>query len=257
MAEIKFSRVWAMPNSATFTIKPIKEMVERNIAGKEIILDPFARECKYGTITNDLNPDFKTDYHLDALDFLRMFPDNYADCVIYDPPYSLRQVSECYKGVGRDVTMETTQASWRARHLDEIARILKPNGIALCFGWNSNGVGKTRGFEMKEVLIVPHGGSKNDTICTLERKVDVDQREDKDVSLEIPQEIPYLQAAKVLREVSDAPAADVDPYAVPVIRCKDCTFGHYIDYGHMHCIHPCGLTTNMTDDFCSYAERKE
>ena len=45
--------------------------------------------------------------------------------------------------------------------------------------------------------------------------------------------------------------------AVPVIRCKDCTFGHYIDHGHMHCLHPCGLTTNMTDDFCSYAERKE
>ena len=45
--------------------------------------------------------------------------------------------------------------------------------------------------------------------------------------------------------------------AVQVIRCKDCTFGHYIDHGHMHCIHPCGLTTNMTDDFCSYAERKE
>lgn len=177
MAEIKFSRVWAMPNSATFTIKPIKEMVERNIAGKEVILDPFARECKYGTITNDLNPDFKTDYHLDALDFLKMFPDNYADCVIYDPPYSLRQVSECYKGVGREVTMETTQSSWRARHLDEIARILKPNGVALCFGWNSNGVGKTRGFEMQEVLIVPHGGSKNDTICTAERKVDVGQKE--------------------------------------------------------------------------------
>lgn len=75
----------------------------------------------------------------------------------------------------------------------------------------------------------------------------------KDVFLESPQEIPYLQAAKVLREVSDAPTVD----AVPVIRCKDCTFGHYIDYGHMHCIHPCGLTTNMTDDFCSYAERKE
>lgn len=45
--------------------------------------------------------------------------------------------------------------------------------------------------------------------------------------------------------------------AVPVIRCKDCTFGRYIDHGHMHCLHPCGLTTNMTDDFCSNAERKE
>lgn len=36
----------------------------------------------------------------------------------------------------------------------------------------------------------------------------------KDVFSESPQEIPYLQAAKVLREVSDAPAAD----AVPVVH---------------------------------------
>ena len=33
----------------------------------------------------------------------------------------------------------------------------------------------------------------------------------KDVFSENPQEIPYLLAAKVLREVSDAPAADVAP----------------------------------------------
>lgn len=33
----------------------------------------------------------------------------------------------------------------------------------------------------------------------------------KDVFSENSQEIPYLQAAKVLREVSDAPAADVAP----------------------------------------------
>ena len=33
----------------------------------------------------------------------------------------------------------------------------------------------------------------------------------KDVFLESPQKIPYLQAAKVLRKVSDAPAADVAP----------------------------------------------
>lgn len=33
----------------------------------------------------------------------------------------------------------------------------------------------------------------------------------KDVFSESPQEIPYLQAAKVLRETSDAPAADVAP----------------------------------------------
>ncbi len=33
----------------------------------------------------------------------------------------------------------------------------------------------------------------------------------KDVFSEESQEIPYLQAAKVLREASDAPAADVEP----------------------------------------------
>lgn len=167
---IKINRVWAMPNSKTFRIKPIKEFVERNIAGGGIIVDPFANDCKYGTITNDMNPMFDTNYHMDALDFLQTIPSESADVVLYDPPYSLRQVVECYRGFGREVTQETTQSSWRARHLNEIKRILKPGGKALCFGWNSNGVGKTRGFEMQEILIVPHGGSKHDTICTMEVK---------------------------------------------------------------------------------------
>lgn len=135
-----------------------------------MIVDPFARECKYGTVTNDLNPEYDTDYHEDALDFLKRFDTASVDCVLYDPPYSLRQVVECYRGFGRKVTQETTQSSWRARHLDEIARIVKPGGVVLCFGWNSAGVGKKRGFELMEVLLVPHGGSKNDTICTAERK---------------------------------------------------------------------------------------
>ena len=160
-----------MPNSRTFQIKPIKEFVEKYIKDKKVIVDPFANECRYGTITNDLNPKFNTDYHLDALDFLQQMEDESADVVIYDPPYSLRQVKECYEGVGITVTAEHTKSSWRAKHLDEIKRILKPNGLALCFGWNSNGIGKTRGFEMLEVLLVPHGGSKNDTICTAERKI--------------------------------------------------------------------------------------
>ena len=145
---MKFNRIWAMPNSQTFKIKPIKEFVERNLIEgvdrpwTQVVVDPFANDSKYGTITNDLNTNYFTDYHMDALDFLRMLDTECADVVIYDPPYSLRQVVECYKGVGREVTQETTRSSWRARHLDEIKRILKPGGKALCFGWNSNGVRK-------------------------------------------------------------------------------------------------------------------
>jgi len=136
-----------------------------------VVVDPFANNAKIATVTNDINPDCDSMYHMDALDFLKMFGNGTVDCVLYDPPYSLRQVAECYKGFGYEVTQETTQSSWRAKHLDEIRRITKPGGIAICFGWNSNGVGKTRGFEMLEVLLVPHGGSKNDTIVTVERKL--------------------------------------------------------------------------------------
>lgn len=47
--------------------------------------------------------------------------------------------------------------------------------------------------------------------------------------------------------------------AVQVIRCKDCTFGHFYNYkiGKMYCTHPAGLMEMTPTDFCSYAERKE
>ena len=167
---MKISRVWSMPNSKTFSIRPIKELVTRYVARGEIIVDPFANDCKYGTITNDLNPKYNTTYNLDALDFLKLIDSNSVDVVLYDPPYSPRQVKECYEGMGLTITAEQTKASFRARHLDEIARILKPGGVCLSFGWNTNGVGKKRGFEIIEILIVPHGGSKNDTLCTVEVK---------------------------------------------------------------------------------------
>ena len=48
---------------------------------------------------------------------------------------------------------------------------LKRNGRVICCGWNTNGLGKGRGFEMTSILIVSHGGSKNDTSVTLEYKL--------------------------------------------------------------------------------------
>ena len=165
------NRVWAMPHKNTFKIKPIGELVKRYVSGEKVIIDPFANSSKIGTITNDLNPKFDTDYHLDALDFLKLMKTQSADVVLYDPPFSVRQRVECYESVGITPTMEHTKASWRSNHLNEIARIVKPGGYCLSFGWNTNGVGKTRGFEIVEILVVAHGGSHNDTLCTVERKV--------------------------------------------------------------------------------------
>ena len=62
-------RAWAMPNKNTFSIKPFKELIEKykaKLPADAIILDPFANSSKEGTITNDLDPKYDTDYHLPA-----------------------------------------------------------------------------------------------------------------------------------------------------------------------------------------------
>jgi hypothetical protein len=183
-----------MPNKHTFSIKPIKELLEEELPSPEIRqikssefksiynnygfgdkplwLDPFVNHCGhlYASITNDLNPEYEADYHMDALDFLQMFRDNDVDGVLYDPPYSARQVAECYKGVGVNVTSEMTRSDFYTKHKKEIARIIRPGGKVICFGWNSGGIGKKLGFELTRILLVPHGGTHNDTIVTVEVK---------------------------------------------------------------------------------------
>lgn len=166
---MKIERIWAMPNKWTFTIKPIKELLAEEVT-PGVWIDPFAGMNSPASITNDLNPEIPATYHLDAIAFLEQQPSNSADGILLDPPYSLRQVSEHYKEAGIKVTGWHTSAGWTSKIKDEAARILKPNGKAICFGWTSMGLGINRGFEMTRILLVPHGGSKNDTICTVEIK---------------------------------------------------------------------------------------
>lgn len=167
-----FNRIWAMPNHKTFDIKPIKELIEKWLDSEGgVSIDPFSNSNKLATITNDLDPESNAEYCMDALDFLRMQKNSSIDVVLFDPPYSPRQVSECYKKLGKTVNMQTTQSSFWSKMKIEIARCLKPTGVCISFGWNTNGVGKTRGFVIEEILLVPHGGAHNDTICLVERKV--------------------------------------------------------------------------------------
>lgn len=167
---VKMSRVWEMPNSNTFDIVCIKDFIYRNMGDRLNIVDPFANKNRIANVTNDLNPEFNCDYNLDALEFLKILPSNSVDFLLFDPPYSPRQVSEVYKAMGKTVNMQTTQASFWGDLKKEIARIVSKDGIVLSFGWNSGGIGKKLGFELIEVMLVAHGGWHNDTICTAEIK---------------------------------------------------------------------------------------
>lgn len=167
---IRIERIWSMPNKNTFEITPIKALLSEEVDLTKKWIDPFANRNKIASITNDLSEEYDTDYHMDALDFLNMFNDESIDGVLYDPPYSPRQVSECYNSVGYNVTWDTTKASFWGNHKREISRIVKLGGKVITFGWNSGGIGYKYGFEIQRILLVPHGGWHNDTICTVEIK---------------------------------------------------------------------------------------
>lgn len=169
---MKIERIWAMPNKWTFTIKPIKELLEEEVSG-ELVVDPFAGLNSPARIKNDLNEKMDAGYHMDALEFLKRLQTGTADVVLFVPPYSITQAKQCYEGYGMEfLKIKPTSMKYWGNCKNEIARILKKNGKAICFGWTSMGIGKNRGFEMTRILLVPHGGSKNDTICTVEIKTE-------------------------------------------------------------------------------------
>lgn len=166
------NRVWAMPTKDTFDCPPIGEFVQRYLAESKVSIDPFARDKRWATYTNDLNTDTTAEYHMDALEFLSMLKERAitADLALIDPPYSLRQMKECYEGLGRKITGRESQRFYGDMR-DALVPVLSPDATVLTFGWNSIGIGKTRGFEIVEILLVCHGRAHNDTICVAERRI--------------------------------------------------------------------------------------
>ena len=173
LLSVSFSRIWAMPNHNTFDIPPIATFVKKYLYQSAVSIDPFARNKRWATYTNDLNPETDAEYHMEARDFLKTLADKgvKADLLIFDPPYSPRQVKECYDGIGRKMQMEDGQTSrMRKEWKDLMLPLLTLNSVVLSFGWNTVGMGLTNGFEIMEIMLCCHGADHNDTICMAERK---------------------------------------------------------------------------------------
>lgn len=162
-----------MPNGETFKVRQIGDFVKSYLKSSKISCDPFARNNRWATYTNDLNPKTSAEYHMDAEDFLRMLAGKGVKCdlAILDPPYSPRQISECYQEAGIKCGMKETQnAALYSRVKNALAEVLTDDAIVLSFGWNSAGMGQKHGFEKIEIMLCCHGGAHNDTICVAERK---------------------------------------------------------------------------------------
>lgn len=166
---ILFSRVWAMPNKWTFTIKPIARLLHKYKVGKGWV-DPFAGENSPAEITNDLNPDRPAKYHLHAKEFLCQLTGQYVGG-LFDPPYSPHQTKECYGGIGINMKYEDDARHGWSKTRKLLAAKIQQGGYCISFGWDTIGLGRKSGFEIKEILLVSHGIGHNDTIVTIEQKI--------------------------------------------------------------------------------------
>ncbi len=161
-----------MPNKETFKIKPIKRVLDQYVKDGKNWIDPFAGNNSPAEITNDINPKTKAAYHLTAAEFVSKFPiSSQFKGTIFDPPYSSRQVKECYSEIRLVPHTDDTNSYFYSSIKNSLAPLIMPHGIAICCGWNSVGFGKVLGFELIEILLVCHGASHNDTIVTVEKRI--------------------------------------------------------------------------------------
>jgi hypothetical protein len=171
---MRIKRVFANPSANTFDIPPFRSLVKRYLKQSKVSIDPFARNKRWATYTNDLNKDTAAEYHLTALEFLKELQAKgvRADLVLFDPPYTRRQIKEVYDGIGIGFTNNDSQyfsLNWKDER-NIINEILDNGGHVLSFGYHSNGMQYSGAYCIEELLLVCQGGTHYDVICTVERK---------------------------------------------------------------------------------------
>ena len=167
---MRISRVWAMPNKWTFTINPIKKLLNYYVGDGRGWIDPFAGLYSPAQYTNDHRIDTNATYHFDALEFVKHFTATIKGC-LFDLPYSIHEVKRHYDKIGMKYDWKTDPTGGFTKVRDALASKMEIGSHVIYFGWNSNAFGKKRGFEIVEILLVAHGGNRNDTIVTVEKKI--------------------------------------------------------------------------------------
>ena len=173
MQKITMNRVFARANAWTFEIKPIQELLDRYVGDGKGWADPFAGKSTLCEYRNDMNPEHNQPSMKESVVFANELQRQgvVLDGVVFDPPYSHRQVSEHYKQMGLKATSMDTSANFTIKVKRAFAPMIQSGGYAISFGWNTSGFGKVLGFEIIEVLDIAHGLTHNDTLVTVERKV--------------------------------------------------------------------------------------
>ena len=129
-----------------------------------VIIDPFARDCLWADMTNDLNPNTKAQSNIDALDFLKSIKSNSCSMILFDPPFSDRQSNDKY-GSSNLYASDSNKISLITK---EFQRILKAGGVVLKLGYNST---RIKNLDLIDLYLVNFGASRNDVIISVHKKM--------------------------------------------------------------------------------------
>ena len=133
---------------------------------KEPIIDLFARDCQWADITNDIDPNTKAKFHLDALDFIQCQKSNSSRMILFDPPFSPIQAERYEAG---DTNLYASGPAKISKIYKNTFRVLVPGGVFVKLGYNSTRPHK--GFKLHSLKVVNFGGSRNDVIVSIWVKI--------------------------------------------------------------------------------------
>lgn len=160
----------------TKVMKKIDEDRGTGARSEAMVIDVFARNQNFATITNDMDPQFKTTYNMEANECLellhREYGDESVDIIVFDPPYSSKMLKQHYGGIGADLEQWHCQTPW-VRAKKAAAKLLKVGGYFIHLGWHTKGLGTQRGFDIIDGAIFSNvgTGSTNDIIMIVEQKI--------------------------------------------------------------------------------------
>lgn len=120
---VPVTRLYSKPSAHTFLIPSVADILKQWVAAGNDWADPFANNHSPAEYTNDLNPEMDTEYHLDAVDFLKMFDTRSLAGVLLDPPCSHHQATTTYDGYG------TKRVNVLTPVYDQVARVLAVGGL--------------------------------------------------------------------------------------------------------------------------------
>lgn len=153
-------------NRYTFKNKRLKKWVEDRCRHRVLNLFAGKTVLDVNELRVDSNIDMLAHHYMDALEFCRGYrpsdPDWRFGTVVLDPPYAYRKSMEMYEG---------HVASPFKQLKDALLPIISDNARVITLGYHSVSMGRGRGFEVSEILLMSHGGAIHDTIATVEDRI--------------------------------------------------------------------------------------